>query len=231
MYLPKLSLASLETSFTKIVFLCEIVSSKFFHSNRLINKNIKTIMYLMFVVLHWVYTTPGKLTNMPNHGGNRTYDLWNASPTMLYWASPSSRFECVIFQTNIIFTRAQHCKIHKIICTCIQSYKVVHILKSTFLQINKLKAGSCQWQNHDMVTITTWWRGWQFARSWQDDHQILQRLFKAVQVSQHLDKMMARTLTIRGINLRLTFQLYEQIVRVHFHMRQPTVCHHWTKQC
>ena len=27
-------------------------------------------------------STPGKLENMPDHGGNRTYDLWNTSPML-----------------------------------------------------------------------------------------------------------------------------------------------------
>ena len=27
-------------------------------------------------------STPGKLKNMPDHGGNRTYDFWNASPML-----------------------------------------------------------------------------------------------------------------------------------------------------
>ena len=38
-------------------------------------------MYLgkmMFVMI----PTPGKLQNMPDHGGNRTYDLWNARPML-----------------------------------------------------------------------------------------------------------------------------------------------------
>ncbi len=33
-----------------------------------------------------VYPTPGKLKNQPDHGGNRTRDLWFASP-MLYQLS------------------------------------------------------------------------------------------------------------------------------------------------
>ena len=27
-------------------------------------------------------TTPGKLKNMPDHGGIRTYDFWNARPML-----------------------------------------------------------------------------------------------------------------------------------------------------
>ena len=38
------------------------------------------------VVTLSVYTTPGKLKNQPDHGGNRTRDLWFASP-MLYQLS------------------------------------------------------------------------------------------------------------------------------------------------
>ncbi len=33
-----------------------------------------------------VYPTPGQLKNQPDHGGNRTRDLWFASP-MLYQLS------------------------------------------------------------------------------------------------------------------------------------------------
>ena len=32
-------------------------------------------------------STPGKLKNIPNHGGNRTHDLWNSNP-MLGQLSP-----------------------------------------------------------------------------------------------------------------------------------------------
>jgi hypothetical protein len=32
-------------------------------------------------------------------------------------------------------------------------------------------------------------------------------------------------------HLSLTFQQYERTIHVHFHTRQPTECHHWTKQC
>ncbi len=38
------------------------------------------------VVTLSVYTTPGKLKNQPDHGGNRTRNLWFASP-MLYQLS------------------------------------------------------------------------------------------------------------------------------------------------
>ena len=37
----------------------------------------------MLVMLLWVYIhTWASLKNMPGHGGNRTYDLWNTSPTL-----------------------------------------------------------------------------------------------------------------------------------------------------
>ena len=36
----------------------------------------------------WCYSeciyTPGKLKNLPDHGGNRTRDLWFASPMLCY---------------------------------------------------------------------------------------------------------------------------------------------------
>ena len=38
---------------------------------------------VMLVVLHCYsesIATPGKLKNMPGHGGNNTYDFWNVSP-------------------------------------------------------------------------------------------------------------------------------------------------------
>ncbi len=34
------------------------------------------------VVTLSVYPTPGKLKNQPDHGGNRTRDLWFASPML-----------------------------------------------------------------------------------------------------------------------------------------------------
>ncbi len=40
---------------------------------------------VVFVTLS-VHPTPGKLKNQPDHGGNRTRDLWFASP-MLYQLS------------------------------------------------------------------------------------------------------------------------------------------------
>ncbi len=61
------------------------------------------------VVTLSVYPTPGKLKNQPDHGGNRTCDLWFASP-MLYQLSyevksvrVSSRFECsnTLLQTDL----------------------------------------------------------------------------------------------------------------------------------
>ncbi len=42
--------------------------------------------YIQCVVTLSVYPTPGKLKNQPDHGGNRTRDLWFASP-MLYQLS------------------------------------------------------------------------------------------------------------------------------------------------
>ncbi len=41
---------------------------------------------VLCVVTLSVYPTPGKLKNQPDHGGNRTRDLWFASP-MLYQLS------------------------------------------------------------------------------------------------------------------------------------------------
>ena len=40
----------------------------------------------MFVMLSLSVFTPGKLKSLPDHGGNRTRDLWFASP-MLYQLS------------------------------------------------------------------------------------------------------------------------------------------------
>ena len=51
---------------------------------------IYTMALVMFIV--GVYPHRASLKNMPGHGGNRTYDLWNTSPM-------SGRFEYVIFRT------------------------------------------------------------------------------------------------------------------------------------
>ena len=49
---------------------------------------------MTFVVLLWVYIyTPGKLKNMPDHGRNWTYDLYNSAKR----ATRSGQFEYVIF--------------------------------------------------------------------------------------------------------------------------------------
>ena len=40
----------------------------------------KMTMQRFFPFFYSVISTAGKLNNMPDHGGNRTYDLWNANP-------------------------------------------------------------------------------------------------------------------------------------------------------
>ena len=42
---------------------------------------------MLCVVTLSVYPTPGKLKNQPDHGGNRTRDLWFASPCSQVFAS------------------------------------------------------------------------------------------------------------------------------------------------
>ena len=48
--------------------------------------SLYTVLYVCDVTLQCA-STPGKLTSLPDHGGNRTRDLWDKS----------SRFELVIF--------------------------------------------------------------------------------------------------------------------------------------
>ena len=56
---------------------------------------VRTYFHVFYV--YWCYvgendvcdvfeliSPPGKLKNMPDHGGNRTYDLWNTSPNNDY---------------------------------------------------------------------------------------------------------------------------------------------------
>ena len=48
-------------------------------------------------------STPGKLENMPDHSGNRTYNLWNTSPMLcqLSYAVWSVRV-CDISKQNLV---------------------------------------------------------------------------------------------------------------------------------
>jgi hypothetical protein len=49
------------------------------------------------------YPHPASLKNMPDHGGNRTYDLWNTSPigsSMWYFGTESSSFDPWVHYTN-----------------------------------------------------------------------------------------------------------------------------------
>ena len=49
-----------------------------------------------------VYPHRASLKNMPDHGGNRTYDLWNTSPMLCQLSyTRSGRFEYVIFRDRI----------------------------------------------------------------------------------------------------------------------------------
>ena len=50
-----------------------------------------------------VYPHRASLTNMPDHGGNRTYDLWNTSPMLcqLSYAVWSVRV-CDISEQNLV---------------------------------------------------------------------------------------------------------------------------------
>ena len=46
-----------------------------------------------------VYPHRASLKNMPDHGGNRTYDLWNASPMLCQLSYASGYFHSIkIFQ-------------------------------------------------------------------------------------------------------------------------------------
>ena len=48
-----------------------------------------------------VYPTPGKLKNLPDHGGNGTRDLWFASPMLCQLSyEVKSVPQCVIFWTG-----------------------------------------------------------------------------------------------------------------------------------
>ena len=48
-------------------------------------------------------STPGKLKNMPYQGGNRTYDLWNASPMLCQLSyAVRSVWVCDILKLNLI---------------------------------------------------------------------------------------------------------------------------------
>ena len=55
------------------------------------------------VTLSHVYPHRVSLKNMPDHGGNRTYDLWNASPMLcqLSYAVWSVRV-CDISEQNLV---------------------------------------------------------------------------------------------------------------------------------
>ena len=61
----------------------------------------------------WCYSefisTPGKLINMFDHGGNRTYDLWNASPMLCHVGSfPSVVRHRLLIVCDLYITREAH---------------------------------------------------------------------------------------------------------------------------
>ena len=47
-------------------------------------------------------STPGRLENMPGHGGNRSYNLWNTSP--------------MLCQLSYVVRSVRVCDISKLIC-------------------------------------------------------------------------------------------------------------------
>ena len=50
-------------------------------------------LHMMFVMLLSVYIS--SLKNMPDHGGNRTYELWNTSPMLCQLTTRSGRFDVI----------------------------------------------------------------------------------------------------------------------------------------
>ena len=90
----------LKVKSTRKSYLSKCIKKVFGCTVGTLNWLILSIVYLMFVMLLLsVYPQRASLKNMPYHGGNRTYDLWNTSPMLCQLSyTRSDRFECVIFR-------------------------------------------------------------------------------------------------------------------------------------